>query len=49
MSQACVVCGQEFPEEDMVFGPDPFAEEIHGDSTEVWECDECNHESYMDI
>lgn len=31
------------------FGPDPYAEEIGGDETEVWECIPCRHESAWDI
>lgn len=31
------------------FVPDPFAEEIHGDSTPYWNCDGGLYESAMDI
>lgn len=31
------------------FVPDPFAEEIYGDSTLYWNCDGGLHESAMDI
>lgn len=34
---------------DMEYGPDPFAEEIRGDSTPVWECSYHRFESAMDI
>lgn len=33
----------------LYWGPDPFAEEIHGDSTPVWECANCLDESAMEI
>jgi hypothetical protein len=42
----CESCGME---KECWFGPDPFAEEIHGDSTPVWQCGDCSYESMMDI
>jgi hypothetical protein len=52
-------CGNTYPvrkghtdktEGNMVeWRTDPFAEEIHGDSTLMWLCDECEHEYAMDI
>jgi len=44
----CVECGELFDREDIKYAPDPFAEEINGDDTPVWECDECRYQSYMD-
>jgi hypothetical protein len=39
-----------FSKENMVsWRTDPFAEEIHGDYTRMWLCDECEHEYAMDI
>lgn len=34
---------------DMTLGPDPFAEEIHNDSTYLWMCKGARYESAMDI
>lgn len=34
---------------ELIFAPDPFAEEIHGDKTEVWMCEGERYESSMDI
>lgn len=31
------------------YGPDPFASEIRGDDTDVWECDSCRYSSARDI
>jgi len=45
----CVGCSQLFDREDIEFSPDPYAEEINGDNTPVWECEDCRHESCMDI
>lgn len=33
----------------VTFAPDPYAEEIHGDSTEVWMCEEHRDQSAADI
>ena len=33
----------------LTFDVDPFAEEIHGDSTLYWDCEGSRHESAMDI
>lgn len=30
-------------------GADPYADEIKGDETEVWECERCRYESARDI
>ena len=47
----CVECGRIFDIDsgEISFGPDPYAEDIGGDSTSVWECDSCRHQSGMDI
>lgn len=42
----CCECGTT---EDVTFEADPYAEEIGGDDTPVWECGECRHESAMSI
>jgi len=40
----------DFTEGNMIeWRSDPFEEEIHGDSTPMWLCDECEHEYAMDI
>lgn len=33
----------------MSMAPDPFAEEIHGDFTEYWDCEGNRYESSMEI
>jgi hypothetical protein len=45
----CASCRHYFPEEEMVYGPDPFAEEIGGDDTPMWLCDDCVYASAMEI
>ena len=48
----CCSCGKWATEHEtnpVIFESDPYAEEINGDSTEVWECEECRHQSAMDI
>jgi hypothetical protein len=49
--QECCLCGGKFSvaSGDIEFSPDPFSEEINGDSTPVWECHDCRHESAMNI
>jgi hypothetical protein len=42
-------CGKGYWKKDLIFGPDPYQEDIHGDDTPVWLCDECHHISYMEI
>lgn len=32
-----------------MFEADPYASEIHGDDTPMWQCDDCNCNSAMDI
>ena len=34
---------------EITYGPDPYAEEIHGDDTPVWKCAEHRCESARDI
>ncbi len=43
---SCAICGAY---ENLIFGADPFAEEINGDPTPIWECKNCRRESAMDI
>ncbi len=51
----CECCGHqasEYKELDsnpVTFDADPFAEEIRGDPTPLWECASCRHDSAMDI
>lgn len=46
----CEECGCSNTKENPVYkAPDPYAEEINDDSTEVWKCDKCRHESLMEI
>ena len=46
----CIDCGCEDSEKNPVtLGPDPYAEEINGDNTEVWECQRCRDSSLEDI
>ena len=46
----CSCCGCNNTKENPVTKePDPFALEIHGDDTEVWECAICRENSAMDI
>ena len=49
MKHCCVGCRKLFDEKDISFSPDPFAEEICGDTKKVWECSECRYQSAMDI
>lgn len=45
----CDNCGGFFDLDCIRWGPDPFAEEIRGDDTPLWLCDDCYHESCMEI
>lgn len=45
----CDSCHELFAEEDLYYGPDPFAEEIYGDTTPVRQCNHCTTESALDI
>lgn len=44
--QVCCSCGGTA---DLAYGPDPYAEEIEGNDTPVWECASCRHDSAMEI
>ena len=46
VQKVCVSCGGT---ENLEWGPDPYAEEIRGDDTPVWECVHCREESARDI
>ena len=45
----CHVCHQLVEEDCMVYGPDPYNSELHGDDTLVWECTSCNIESAIEV
>ena len=46
----CVRCGCWGEEsDDMIYGADPYASEIHGNYTSSWQCMCCRHESCMEI
>ena len=42
----CIFCETE---DDLEYGPDPYASEICNNETDVWECHECRYQSAMDI
>ncbi len=42
----CPVCKIEGV---LIYGPDPYSEEINGDSTPEWMCDGCRDQSAADI
>jgi len=42
-------CTESTPENPVTWGPDPFAEEIDGDGTPIWECQKCRDESADEI
>jgi hypothetical protein len=42
----CTYCGTKV---DLIFGPDPYAADIHGDDIPIWACDSCRTESAADI
>jgi hypothetical protein len=42
----CLSCEQEV---ECIWDADPYAEEIHNNSTPVWECVPCRRESARDI
>ncbi len=44
----CEKCNQIFPIFQLIFGPDPFAEELRDDKTPVILCKTCHYESRMD-
>jgi hypothetical protein len=43
----CCSCGKVG--DDVTYGSDPYAEEVNGDDTPVWECEECRYQSRLDI
>ena len=45
----CAGCGNKFSENEIEFSPDPYAEEINGNDTKVWECKDCRDSSAFDI
>jgi hypothetical protein len=47
--QSCHKWATEHEENPVTFDSDPYDDEINGNTTEVWECENCRHESSMDI
>ena len=49
--QKCFRCGWVFSidAEEIWLAPDPFAEEVYGDCTPVWECHTCREESAEEV
>jgi hypothetical protein len=45
----CYSCKKYFCKEHIEYDADPYASEIGGDNTKVWECFECRKESALDI
>lgn len=45
----CCSCGCLVTGNEAIPAPDPYACEISGDETPIIECDNCRHESFMDI
>ena len=45
----CNDCHDLFPREELIFGPSPFASEIHNNDTDVYLCKSCHHNSCMEI
>jgi len=45
----CFRCEKAFPLSEIFFGPDPYAQELFDDNTDVWLCSECCRESANDI
>ena len=42
-------CGSGKVGDDVIYGPDPYAEDVVGDDTPVWECEKCRYDSAQDI
>ena len=42
----CEDCGTT---EDLTFEPCPFAEDVHGDDTKVWLCEQCSNDRAWEI
>jgi len=45
----CKDCKWIFPKSELRYGPDPFAEEIHGDTTPTVLCEGCYRSSCWEI
>ena len=45
----CECCGTLFWKKDMVFGPNPFNEDVHDDPTPEWLCGECREMLWWEI
>lgn len=43
----CIGCKEL--REDCIFAPDPYAQDINGNNTNVWECPVCRQNSADDI
>lgn len=59
MENRCECCGRkigifsygddEFCDGILTLGPNPFAQEIHGDNSDYWMCERSRYDSAMDI
>ena len=47
--EICYNCKGEFNRSELIFGPDPFVNEIQHDDTDVYLCDDCYRSSAMEI
>ena len=45
----CESCSEWFDKDRIYYEPDPFSEEIYGDSTPMWQCENCLNQSAGDI
>lgn len=45
----CEYCGEYLDREELIYGPDPYAQEINGDETERVLCSSCYRQSAEDI
>lgn len=45
----CNHCRHLFPESEIIFDVDPYAHDIGGDDTKVWECKPCREISAWEI
>lgn len=41
----CIRCKKLFPESEIEFSPDPYAERNYPDAGPVWECESCRDKS----
>lgn len=48
-ARSCNGCREKFYTTDMIYGPDPFYEDVNDDKTPVWLCRACYNESRLDI